>query len=330
MPELSRPYEELAKLCPTCGKVLPCPMHDAALREAMLRRPERSPWELAERQEIGECGMHVLCVVARGDGTYFLGDTNGRVHAFDPTLAAGADGRLAYLADIGTNVWSMEKLHDGGLRIVGGNGLLYTLERGADGWSSRKREHRVGFTVIAVFERGDGKAVLVEHQRIAMIDPDDEAHEQDEVLMHLDDAPCTAAALRSDGVLVFADRTGRVRTFDTSSPARGTQVLVDLDVRAGDVSVIGVLSTDAYAFGMTDGTVRILDATRQAGDAARLVEPRTTGMFCIRAIIPESDRAFVAATEDGKFVRFAIPEAVLAVQRERKLGGPDVPPMPEA
>src|SRR3989338_2411539 len=89
-PSLSPAFEKLRKICATCGKQLPCPLHDRALLEAILTPPEPEyPWDKVERTDIGNYGDHILPIAPLPDNPLLIGGYGGRLLHLDPSKPEG-------------------------------------------------------------------------------------------------------------------------------------------------------------------------------------------------------------------------------------------------
>src|SRR3989338_4543870 len=94
-PPLSPAFERLRKICATCGKQLPCPLHDRALLEAILKPPEPEyPWDKMERTDIGNYGHNIDTIASLPDGTIFVGGAGGRILQLDPSKPEGQRERI--------------------------------------------------------------------------------------------------------------------------------------------------------------------------------------------------------------------------------------------
>ena len=122
-PSLSPAFEKLRKICATCGKQLPCPLHDRALLEAILKPPEPEyPWDKMERTDIGNYGHNIDTIASLPDGTIFVGGAGGRILQLDPSKPEGQ--REHDLGNYGSNIYATTLLSDGTLIVGGWGGII--------------------------------------------------------------------------------------------------------------------------------------------------------------------------------------------------------------
>ena len=119
MPELSPAFRDLLKRCAMCGGSLPCPLHDAAFMEAILRPPKeeapRTPWERLECTQTleGHTGS-VYSLTTLPDGTLCSGSGDNTIRIW-PRNPDGTYGTSQVLEGHTNGVLSLTTLPDGTL-----------------------------------------------------------------------------------------------------------------------------------------------------------------------------------------------------------------------
>src|SRR3989338_2882593 len=126
-PSLSPAFEKLRKICATCGKPLPCPLHDRALLEAILKPPEpENPWDKMEREDVGESGNAIRTIPPLPDGTCIIGGVAGLILQLDPFKPKGQ--RRQALCNYGDGhsdiIFTAASFPDGAFIVSGTSGRI--------------------------------------------------------------------------------------------------------------------------------------------------------------------------------------------------------------
>lgn len=324
MPELSKPFQELARMCATCGGPMPCALHDEQLREAILHPPEREglPWEKVERTDVLAFNAPIMAFVARQDGTWILGDSHGAVVRVDP--AKSGDERTKVLHKFRVNVLAMVPGADGTL-LMGVDGKVVRFDLAQDADHRAVSLWNYESPVYAIVPRPDGTFLIGGSRgRIVRFDlllPQDE-HAVEEIGAL--QTPVCALAQLPDSTYLIGGTRGRIFRFDPAE-SEGERETFMGNYPSDYINAAATLVDGSVVMGGKGGELMLASGT--AAD----VRLESIGNFgdIITSIVPESDTSFLVSGANGIIARYALPERILRAQHEQKLGEPKVPPMPE-
>lgn len=332
MPELSEPYRKLAETCPTCGKPLPCPLHDDKLREAILHPPERerSLWAHIERTDIGEIAETIYSMDTFPDGRVAVGSSAGNIALLDPSRPDDDGQRLRVFYDVLTEedpraIWAIHALHGDQVLVGGNDHILSRIDLAKPAYSPGYREilGRYDNNIRSILALPNG-SILVGGWGgvIKKFDTGSGSPARETNIGAGTGDTIRTLAPFSDGTILALLGDGRMLQLDPSHPEDARE-LYD----AGEQALAArPLPDGSIIFGVRGGDIKRWDPAQQGDDRVQVLanygEP-------IRAISVTSDHSFLVGGGGGKIARYAIPGHLLRAHRERKLQGPETPPMPE-
>lgn len=341
---LSEPFADLLKSCATCGGTLPCALHDATLREAILRPPEAFPWHALVRTELGkmEGALHAMLLLP--DGTVLIGSDEGRLRRFHPLDGGDERFETVGLFQEHDDIMTLQALPNG--TILAGTSLGTLLHADLSKPFEKRMEHleHVGGDINAFHARPDGTFIVVGMDgRIDAFDPEAQLSEPPrsfdiyenagwlsvderlERLVSYGSDVYVILPLGGSEALLFGGDDGNLVRLDPSQPeGERTQVLAHYG-RA--ILAIEPFTDGTFLVSGDGGSIMLFDPAKPEG--ARLEKIASHGRT-VQALSVVSDLAFLVGEYDGTITRYEIPETALRAWRERRLGGGEIPPMPEA
>lgn len=327
MSELSKPYADLLRTCATCGGPMPCALHDAQLREAILHPPERAelPWDRVERREVTQFGYDISALHALPGGGLLVGRWDGVVVQVDPAQPAGSREIASWQLSDAT-VIAIRARSDGSFFACAGDGSVWRFSPGPDAGYARMPVDSI--RGVYAFRLFDDNVVAMGQLggniwRVDFASPRGVRMDL-ELLAEYNSAPCDFLLL-PDGSLLIVDELRRFVRFDPQAPeGHREEVLATFDHK---IRAMTTLPDGTCLLGGVDGRIFWCDPQRSGGE--RIQEIGNYGE-AIYAMDPTSDHSFLVGGAHGAIAEFSIPEQALREYRERKLEGPVVPPMPEA
>lgn len=334
MPEFSPPFQRLVdEVCATCGGSMPCALHNAALREAMLRPRERAglPWEKIERREIGTYSRPIAALGLLPDGAFLVAGYHAEIARFDPSKPEGAHEEiLGYYHERGRRefpAYAVAALPSGAFVLGGVGGELVEFDPAKSDGERTKCITNVRHDVYTIVPREDGALIVggIARGGVTVVDP-----VRGTTLMHIEDSASvyglhvlpgdTPLIGRSNGDLVIRDWKDPQGLVDVPQGSYGNAIAAFLSLPDGTIIIGG-----------RGGRIVRFDPAAPKG--ARMQELGNFGMD-ISAIVATSDHAFAVAgnipLKGGVIAEYAIPEDALRAYHERRLDAPKIPPMPDA
>lgn len=331
MPELSSPFRKLAaEVCATCGGSMPCALHDAALREAILRPPEREgvPWDRVERQDLHAFGASIFPIHVRGDGVYVVGVGYDEICLLDPKLPAQEQS----LARFSIGVATFDVLPDGKVIAVLQDGTVFQVDLTRSG--VRRIEQLPGSVSgvdegITAFHAIADDVVLIGMRDgyLRGIEFSKPTVRERESRLGTVVGSVRAIVPRGDGTFFVAERDGDIKVLDPRQD--GDDRLRRVAHSRQQIYALAPLPDGTFLIGSDGGKILLFDPAKPA--ESREEEIAQYG-DAVEMIIATSDHSFAVGGGSGILAEYAIPEGVMAAYRKRKEGkidAPDIPPMPD-